>query len=106
MKILTLLALLVPILSALSSSLSGYLRAMCDAEDAEGKARTGEVARLLGKSQSQVSGYRQRLIDRCLIELDGQGYARFLLPHIRDFYYSDAALLERKDPSQQWNRYR
>ena len=97
---------LSPILSPLSSSLSGYLRAMCEVEDASGRVGSGAVAQRLGKKQTQVSSYRQRLIDRRLIEPDGQGYARFLLPHVRDYYFGDTSKVEHKDPEQQWNRRR
>ena len=93
-----------PILSGLSTSLSSYLEAMCDAQDAEGRVSSRSVAELMGKKPSQVSSYRQRLIDRRLIEPDGYGYARFLLPHIESFYRSETAALDVKDPSQQWNR--
>lgn len=97
---------LSPILASLPPSLSDYLRAMCEAEDDEGRIATGEVARRLGKTQSQVSSYRQRLIERRLIEPDGQGYARFLLPHVDEFYFGEIAQAEHRDPNQQWNRYR
>jgi len=97
---------LSPILSSLSASLSGYLRAMCEVEEADGKVSSGAVARQLGKRLTQVSSYRQRLIERRLIEPDGQGYARFLLPHVRDYYFGDASKIEHKDPEQQWNRRR
>ena len=96
---------LAPILDSLSTNLTNYLRAMCEAEDEQGRIRTGEVALLLGKKQSQVSSYRKRLIDRRLIEPDGHGYVLFLLPHVRE-YYRGQQTLERKDPAQQWNRYR
>jgi hypothetical protein len=95
---------LVPILSELSSSLGDYLRAMCEVSDEHGRVSTGAVARHLGKGQSQVSSYRQRLIDRRLIEPDGQGYARFTLPHVAAYYRGASASLEQKRPDQQWNR--
>ncbi|MBQ9003146.1 MAG: ATP-binding protein [Eggerthellaceae bacterium] len=97
---------LAPILSPLSASLAGYLRAMCEVEDAHGRVGSGAVAQWLGKRHAQVSSYRQRLIDRRLIEPDGQGYARFLLPHVKDYYFGDVSKVERKDPNQQWNRRR
>jgi molybdopterin-guanine dinucleotide biosynthesis protein len=95
---------LAPILAPLSDGLSQYLRAMCEADDGHGRVRTGEVAALLGKEVSQISSYRQRLIERRLIEPDGHGYARFVLPHIHD-YYNDATMpLAHVDERQQWNR--
>lgn len=94
-----------PILSALPPSQSEYLHAMCEVEDGHGRASTGAVASWLGKEQPQVSSYRQRLIDRRLIEPDGQGFARFLLPHVDAFYRGDTAIVERKNPDQQWNRH-
>ena len=97
---------LVPVLSKLPPSLTDYLRAMCEVEGEDGRARTGDVARRLGKRASQVSGYRARLIKRRLIEADGQGYARLLLPHVDSFYRDEIAVVEQKDPNQQWNRHR
>ena len=95
---------LSPVLSPLSENLESYLRAMCEADDGHGRVSTGAVARWLGKEQSQVSSYRKRLIERRLIEPDGQGYVRFLLPHVRSYYHGDVAAVECKDPNQQWNR--
>lgn len=95
---------LAPILSGLSARQSSYLRAMCEVADEHGRVGTGEVARRLGMTQQQLSSYRRRLIDRRLIEPDGHGYARFTLPHIDAYYTADTAALERRDPSQQWNR--
>ena len=61
--------------------------------------QTLAVAKHLGKSQSQVSGYRKRLIDRRLIEPDDKGYVLFLLPHVRGYYEgSERALRERAIP--------
>ena len=94
---------LEPVLSVLPPSLESYLRSMCEAQDEHGRVRSGDVARLLSRQPQQVSSYRQRLIDKRLIEPDGQGYARFLLPHIPE-YYSDWREQTPKDPSQQWNR--
>ena len=94
---------LEPIVSALAPSLEGYLRAMCKVRDEHGRISSGDVARELGKTMQQVSSYRQRLIDKRLIEPDGHGYARFLLPHIAE-YFSDPRTSTPKDPSQQWNR--
>lgn len=96
---------LVPILGQLPDSLSGFLQAACDEEDEQGRVSTAAVANRLGKKPSQVSSYRQRLIDKRLIEPDGQGYARFLLPHIREYYQGETAALERVDTAQLWNRY-
>lgn len=97
---------LAPILDALPQKLSEYLRAMCEVGDEQGSISTGEVARCLGKTQSQVSSYRKRLIDRRLIEAGERGRVLFLLPHIREYYQGSVAMLEQKDPHQQWNRYR
>ncbi|MBQ9058045.1 MAG: AAA family ATPase [Atopobiaceae bacterium] len=96
---------LAPVLDALPESLSTYLRAMCEAEDSEGRIATGDVARLLGKTPQQVSSYRQRLIDKRLIEPDGKGYARVLLPHIQD-YFAYERELPASNPENKWNRYR
>ena len=95
---------LAPILSALPESLSSYLQAMCEVQDGQGRIGTGAVAKRLGKEQSEVSSYRQRLIDRRIIEPDGQGFARFLLPHVDDYFNGATAKLDRVDSRQQWNR--
>ncbi|MBR3327735.1 MAG: AAA family ATPase [Atopobiaceae bacterium] len=94
---------LEPILGSLPPTLSCYLRAMGEAVGVSGRASTGDVARLLGKQPRQVSSYRQRLLEKRLIEKDGHGYARFLLPHIPD-YYADPRESVPRDPRQQWNR--
>jgi len=95
---------LSPILSSLSARLGDYLRAMCEVADEHGRVSTGAVARYLGKEQSEVSSYRQRLINRRLIEPDGQGYARFTLPHADAYYRDSSMVFEQKEPAQQWNR--
>lgn len=97
---------LEPILGHLPQSLSSYLKAMCDVEDDQGRVSTGGVAHALGMEHAQVSSFRKRLINSRLIEPDGYGYVRFLLPHIRDYYQRDTLPLEERDPLQQWNRYR
>lgn len=97
---------LSPILDPLSSTLESYLRAMCEVQGEDGRVCTHDVAQRLGKTAPQVSSYRQRLIERRLIEADGHGYARFVLPHIREYYQGDGAPIEKRDPLQQWNRYR
>lgn len=96
---------LEPILNPLSEGLSSYLHAMCEVDSKDGRISTGDVARRLGKSPMQVSVYRSRLIDRRLIEADGRGYVRFLLPHVKEYYFDKVVPLEQKDPLQQWNRY-
>lgn len=97
---------LVPILDALPTSLSDYLRAMCEVEHKQGIISTGAVASHMGKTPAQVSSYRKRLIERRLIEAEGRGRVLFLLPHVREYYEGQVATLEKKDPRQQWNRYR
>ena len=94
---------LEPVLSALPESLTSYLRAMCDVQDEQGRIGSGDVAAALGKNQQQVSSYRQRLIAKRLIEPDGRGYARLVLPHIPD-YFADPREELIGDPNQQWNR--
>ena len=92
-----------PVLGKLSGGMSSYLSAMCSVEDDAARASCSEVAGQMGKTTSEVSSYRQRLITQRLIEPAGRGYVRFLLPHVRD-YYLEAPVDEPADDNQYWNR--
>jgi len=76
---------LVPSTRSLGSEARAYLQAMARLLDKEGRAPTGQVARELGKTLSQLSSCRQDLINRRLVRAAGYGKVRFALPHLSRF---------------------
>lgn len=76
---------LVPSTRDLGSEMRAYLQAMSGLLDAEGYARTGDVARTLGKEQKQLSSCRQSLMDRRLILSGGYGKVSYGLPYLSRF---------------------
>lgn len=92
---------LEPVLSGLSAEQIAYLRAMAEAIDDDGKARTGDVARITGKEQRQLSTVRERLIKKRVIVAPGRGYVRYNLPRMRR-YFTDPVTFPPYDDSDTW----
>ena len=72
-----------PALHRLSAGQVNYLLAM--AEDETGMSSTSVVATRLGKSTSQLSSTRQRLIDAELIDAAAWGKVRFAIPYMDQY---------------------
>lgn len=72
-----------PALQRLPGRCIAYLLAM--AQDNGAASETGEVAARMGKSSSQVSPYRARLLDEDVIEAPGWGTVCFAIPYMADY---------------------
>lgn len=72
-----------PALQRLPPTCVSYLLAM--AQDHGASSESGNVAKRLGKSASQVSPYRARLIDEDVIEASGWGVVSFAIPYMADY---------------------
>lgn len=90
---------LKPAFSPLRGNTIGYLRALARCMDGEGKASTSEIAAQLGKTTTQCSMYRERLLERRLIVPAGHGYVRFGLPYCPQ-YFDDVDAIG--DTSAEW----
>lgn len=91
---------LEPVVSGLSADQHAYLRAMAEVFD-DGRARTGEVAQALGKSQRQLSVIRDRLMRKRVIVADGHGFVRYNLPHMHQ-YFTDPIAFPSSDVEDTW----
>ena len=67
--------------------------------DDEGKASTSEIAAQLGKTTTQCSMYRERLLERRLIVPAGRGFVRFGLPYCPQYFDEEDAI---GDASAEW----
>ncbi|MBR3317071.1 MAG: hypothetical protein IKG21_04540 [Atopobiaceae bacterium] len=91
---------LVPSIRRLGSEARAYLAAMAGLLDEGGVGVTSDVAAALGKTTTQLSSCRQRLISRRLIRLDGYGKVRFALPYLSRFASEKPADVERLAPGE------
>lgn len=76
---------LKPLVDELSATELQYLRAMGKCLDDQRLARTGEVARVLGKEQRQLSRARASLVDNGIIATPSHGYVMFCVPYLADY---------------------
>lgn len=81
-----------PMLSSLSPRAQSYLRAMAATMKDDHIARTGDVAKQLGKTHQQLASVRQALIDEGVIVPYDYGRVRFAVPYLR-------AYLAKPDPN-------
>ena len=88
---------LEPSLSHLGSKLRDYLTAMSHLLDEDRKASTTAIAAWLSMSTQQASSYRQRLIQRRLIEPASWGYVRFCLPYLDQYLTQKSDLVPRDE---------
>ena len=93
-----------PILMPLSDGVRAYLEAIVSSMDATGvMASGGDIARVLGKaSAGDVSYYRERVIELCLVKSGGTGKLRFLLPYIPRALRDEEPSLPQADPEDEW----
>ncbi len=96
---------LQPILSSLSDGMREYLGAIVSTMDAAGVMTSGgDVARALGKALAgDVSYFRERAIELCLVKSAGTGKLRFLLPHIPQALREEEPLLTQPAPDDEWD---
>ena len=71
-----------PLVEELTNLERRYLAAMLEAMGPERVARTGEVARRLGKEQSQLSGVRDRLLASNIVFSPKRGELMFAVPYL------------------------
>jgi hypothetical protein len=90
---------LKPAFAPLRGNTVGYLRALSRCMDDEGKASTSEIAAQLGKTTTQCSMYRERLLERRLIVPAGRGFVRFGLPYCPQYFDEEDAI---GDASAEW----
>ena len=90
---------LKPAFAPLRGNTVGYLRALARCMDDEGKASTSEIAAQLGKTTTQCSMYRERLLERRLIVPAGRGFVRFGLPYCPQYFDEEDAI---GDASAEW----
>ena len=95
---------LAPTLGGLSDAVLEYVQALIKSMDEHGIMQSGkQTALLLNKdSSTDVSAFRQRLIDLCIVEPKGYGKLRFMLPYIPR-YFSDAAEADVESYDDSWN---
>lgn len=75
-----------PVIAELSPEHRNYLRAMAEALDEDGQARTADVASIMEKNQRQLSTVRDRLIRKRIIVVGARGYVRYNLPRMRQYF--------------------
>ncbi len=76
---------LQPLLDAMSTGAAEYLRAMVAVMDENHVAQTGDVAKEMGKTHSQVAVYRKELLSNGIILAPVRGAVRFNIPYLRDY---------------------
>lgn len=76
-------AVIRPTLSRLSPMQVEYLRAMARCE--EETVTSGDVAKNMGRSVTQIATARTRLLEAGVIESPAYGKARFALPYLREY---------------------
>ena len=74
-----------PVIDAMGGAEVSYLRAMAHVIGPDRTAKTGDIARFLGKTQQQTSRARQRLIDNGIILAAGHGAVVYGIPYLDDY---------------------
>ncbi|WP_165173183.1 AAA family ATPase [Adlercreutzia sp. ZJ242] len=86
---------LAPIVDALAPAERDYLRSMAESIDEDHVAKSAKIAERLGKSASQLSRARQKLLREGIIVAAGRGKLMFNIPYLRRYVVQDHA--ERDD---------
>lgn len=92
---------LLPSLRGTGPEMKAYLAAIALLMDDEGNASTGQIAKHLDKSLTQLSTCRDSLVRRRLISASGRGKIRFALPHLSR-YFTEASDEEDTTLTDEW----
>lgn len=94
---------LAPILDEVKPSGVSYLKAMVRNLDEHHVASTAMVATSLGKTPSQLSKVRDRLLGLGVVIAAGRGKLRFGIPYLREYLSEDHASSDRLSLAESWD---
>lgn len=84
---------LEPLVSVMPASEVKYLRGMAQVLDGDRMARTGEVAKLLGKEQNQLSFVRESLLNNGIVVAPERGKLMFMIPYLAEYIVEYAPVM-------------
>ena len=92
-----------PMMSVLAPSAQSYLRAMAATAGENHIARTGDIAKYLGKTHQQLTSTRKMLVDEGIIVACGHGQVRFAVPYLRAYMSKPDPTLESLALLEEWD---
>lgn len=84
---------LEPLVAVMPTSEVEYLQAMARVLNNERVARTGDIAKALGKEQNRLSFIRENLLNNGIVIAPERGKLMFMIPYLADYLLDDVRLL-------------
>lgn len=84
---------LEPLVSVMPASEVEYLQAMARVLNDERVARTGDIAKALGKEPNRLSFVRESLLNNGIVIAPERGKLMFMIPYLADYLLDDVRLL-------------
>ena len=94
---------LAPLMAEVRNGEREFLNALAKALGEDRRARTGEVAEAQGKTTTEMSMTRKRLLEEKLIDAPAHGYVRFAVPYLREYLLKEESQSDASQLLDDWD---